>query len=79
MKGAPESILDRCTSVLLEDGNIIPMDDDIRDEMIDAIAELSSNALRCIGLAYNSQLNTFNEDEVIVARERVKDFKAWLE
>lgn len=25
------------------------------------------------------KLNTYNEDEVIVARERVKDFKAWLE
>jgi DNA-binding LytR/AlgR family response regulator len=25
------------------------------------------------------KLNTYNHDEVIVARERVKDFKAWLE
>lgn len=25
------------------------------------------------------KLNTFNDDEVIVARERVKDFKLWLE
>ena len=25
------------------------------------------------------KLNTYNEDEVIVARERVKDFKEWLE
>ena len=25
------------------------------------------------------KLNTYNDDEVIVARERVKDFKAWLE
>jgi hypothetical protein len=25
------------------------------------------------------KLNNYNEDEVIVARERVKDFKEWLE
>ena len=25
------------------------------------------------------KLNSYNEQEVIVARERVKDFKAWLE
>ena len=25
------------------------------------------------------KLNSYNEQEVIVARERVKDFKAWLD
>ena len=25
------------------------------------------------------KLNSYHDDEVIVARERVKDFKAWLE
>ena len=62
VKGAPESVLDRCTFVLLEDGSVVPMDDDIREEMDEAIAELSANALRCIGLAYNSTLSNLPGD-----------------
>jgi Ca2+-transporting ATPase len=62
VKGAPESVLDRCSSVLLENGEVVPMNDDIRDEMNAEISELSNNALRCIGLAYNAHLSLLPGD-----------------
>ena len=41
------------------------------------------NAIKDIIAYSNSRLklilNTFNEEEIIVSRERVKDFKNWLE
>ena len=56
-KGAPESVLDRCSSVLLEDGSVVPLTSKIRKQVNAKIEELSSQALRCLGLAYNAHLS----------------------
>ena len=62
VKGAPESVLSRCELVLLEDGTVVRLDDDIREEMNNEIFKLSSNALRCIGLAFNPSLSSLPGD-----------------
>ena len=55
-KGAPESVLDRCSHVLLEDGSVAKLTKSLRSEITENIQVLSGRALRCLGLAYNDDL-----------------------
>ncbi|KAI6234074.1 Sodium/potassium-transporting ATPase subunit alpha [Aphelenchoides fujianensis] len=48
MKGAPERILDRCTTILL-DGNEQPLDEKLRQEFNDAYLELGGMGERVLG------------------------------
>ncbi len=50
-KGAPEIVLSLCTHVL-EDGEVRPLTDSKRDEILNVNAELASNALRVLAMAY---------------------------
>ncbi len=49
MKGAPEIIIERC-STLIVDNKEIPIDDNIKQELIDAYEELGSLGERALGL-----------------------------
>jgi Ca2+ transporting ATPase len=53
-KGAPESILDRCDSVLLENGSIVSLTPSVRRALDERLVELSTGAstLRCLGMAF---------------------------
>lgn len=51
VKGAPESVLDRCTSVLVN-GSTIPLTPVLKSKLLDSTAAYGSNGLRTLGLAF---------------------------
>ena len=50
-KGAPESVLERCTTALIH-GRTIPLTDALRNALIDRTMEYASKGLRTLALAY---------------------------
>ena len=54
VKGAPECVLERCTQVQLPDGSVVALTSELRDEIAGAVAEMSKDALRCLGFAVKS-------------------------
>ena len=67
VKGAPESVLARCSSVLMENGKVVKMTAAMRKKISSSIQEMSSEALRCLALAYSralpSPLNEYDGSE----------------
>ena len=53
-KGAPESIIERCTHILLPQGKL-PLTGQVKDKILEKTKELSSEALRCIAFAYKEE------------------------
>jgi Ca2+ transporting ATPase len=51
-KGAPESILDRSTSVLVPGGKTIPLTPDLRASLLQKTVQYGSQGLRTLALAY---------------------------
>lgn len=51
VKGAPGTLLDRCSHSKLRDGRIIPMSSEVRGRIESAIRSIGDRALRCIALA----------------------------
>ena len=51
-KGAPESILDRCTSVLVPGGDLLPMTTALRTTIMDKTLSYASQGLRTLAMAY---------------------------
>ncbi|KAF8136398.1 hypothetical protein EV363DRAFT_1428794 [Boletus edulis] len=51
VKGAPESVLERCTSVMVH-GKIIPMTSDLRNTILAQISCYASKGLRTLAMAY---------------------------
>ncbi|ORZ30791.1 putative calcium ion P-type ATPase [Catenaria anguillulae PL171] len=52
VKGAPESILDRCTNVKLASGAVVPLTPALRESLMDKYADLArARALRVLGCA----------------------------
>ncbi|KAJ7582819.1 Ca-transporting ATPase [Mycena floridula] len=51
VKGAPESVLDRCTSVLVH-GRTIPLTQELRNNLLQKTLSYGSNGLRTLALAY---------------------------
>jgi magnesium-transporting ATPase (P-type) len=51
MKGAPKEVLQLCTQILM-DGQLRPLDETIRAEIIQANDDYARSALRVLGLAY---------------------------
>jgi len=58
VKGAPESVLSRCTNALLEGGAVTPMTPALRTSVLAAILELAGGdeALRCLACAVRHDL-----------------------
>jgi P-type Ca2+ transporter type 2A len=52
VKGAPESVLDKCTLVLVDGGKTIPMTREIREHILNRTASYGSQGLRTLALAY---------------------------
>lgn len=66
-QGAVENLLERSTRIQLLDGSILPLDRNSRKLILDALQEMSTGALRCLGFAYKDELRDFetydgNED-----------------
>ncbi|KAJ0979410.1 hypothetical protein J5N97_014884 [Dioscorea zingiberensis] len=59
VKGAVENLLERSAYVQLLDGSIVLLEDRARNLILDALREMSTNALRCLGFAYKDNLSEF--------------------
>jgi Ca2+-transporting ATPase len=66
VKGAPESILDRCT-LLQKDGKVLNLTEEEKDEILKVGEEMADRALRVLGMAYRilpCDLKDFTEENV---------------
>ena len=54
VKGAAESVLERCSQVKLEDGSVVAITPEMRVQLQHTLKTLSSRPLRCVALAYTS-------------------------
>ena len=78
VKGAPECVLERCTNVLLPDGSVVSLSDDLRKDIIATVGEMSSNALRCLGFALKTgaelgKLGSYDGTETHAAHKDLMD------
>lgn len=67
VKGAVENVLDRSSKVQLRDGSVVKLDINAKNLILQALHEMSTSALRCLGFAYKDELTNFenyngNED-----------------
>ncbi|KAL6998284.1 Calcium-transporting ATPase 1, endoplasmic reticulum-type [Sarracenia purpurea var. burkii] len=72
VKGAVENLLERSTSVQLLDGSVVELDQGSRKVILQALDEMSTGALRCLGFAYKDAIpdfETYNGDEDHPAHE----------
>ena len=51
VKGAPDSVIARCTRVRREDGSVVPLDDALRKALVEKVHAMASRPLRCLALA----------------------------
>jgi P-type Ca2+ transporter type 2C len=70
MKGAPEVILDRCSSLQKGD-EIVALDDTGRERILAANEEMAGNALRVLAIAYSELLETDAHGEEVIERNLV--------
>lgn len=56
VKGAPEGLIDRCTTIQLGDGSIKPLTDSGRQVLLTQVSSLARKSLRCIALAKKEEL-----------------------
>ncbi|GLJ15868.1 hypothetical protein SUGI_0261930 [Cryptomeria japonica] len=61
VKGAMENVLERSAFQQLADGSIVEMDDASKELLLTKLHQMSSKALRCLGLAYKQDLGEFND------------------
>lgn len=59
MQGAVENLLERSNSIQLLDGSVVELGDNSRSLILEALHEMSSGALRCLGFAYKDELPDF--------------------
>ncbi|MCS7281421.1 MAG: cation-translocating P-type ATPase [Desulfobacterota bacterium] len=70
MKGAPEVVLERCTSVLI-DGELSKLDDAQRKKILSVNEDMAKEALRVLGVAYRDLGEDTNTDEETVEKDMV--------
>jgi Ca2+-transporting ATPase len=58
VKGAPEGLLDRCSSVQLADGSVKPLTSAGRDAILEQVSSLARKSLRCLALAKKEELGS---------------------
>lgn len=61
VKGAVENVLDRSSKIQLRDGSIVKLDNNAKKLILQALHEMSTSALRCLGFAYKDELNEFGD------------------
>lgn len=62
-KGAPESVLSRCTTALANNGDgVVPLTDSMRHQVAEVMESYGRrNALRCLGLAFKTPTKTMDQ------------------
>eukprot|EP00918_Siedleckia_nematoides_P053959 GHVU01117916.1.p1 GENE.GHVU01117916.1~~GHVU01117916.1.p1 ORF type:complete len:1010 (+),score=272.33 GHVU01117916.1:859-3888(+) len=61
VKGAPESVVSRCDSLMLPDGSSVPLTEAGRGQVLRAVAEMATGALRTLALAVSHEPNHIAE------------------
>ncbi|XP_024541081.1 calcium-transporting ATPase 2, endoplasmic reticulum-type isoform X2 [Selaginella moellendorffii] len=61
VKGAAEFVLERCTSVQLKDGSVVPLTPSFRENIISCINAMTSKGLRVLALASKSDLGPLSD------------------
>lgn len=56
-----ENVLDRSSKIQLRDGSIVKLDNNAKNLILQALHEMSTSALRCLGFAYKDELNEFGD------------------
>ncbi|KAA8518838.1 hypothetical protein F0562_016388 [Nyssa sinensis] len=59
VKGAVENVLERSTSIQLLDGSVVELDQNSKKLILEALHEMSTGSLRCLGFAYKDELPEF--------------------
>lgn len=52
-------MLERSTFIQLLDGSVVQLDESMKSLILEALRDMSSNALRCLGFAYKDDLSEF--------------------
>lgn len=63
-KGAPEKLIEKCTSYLDNDGNVVELTEEKRKALQSHIKELTEKAMRCIALTISNKTNDGLPDEM---------------
>jgi len=84
VKGAAECVLERCSSVMLSDGSICPLDKDMRKKLSSMIDSKAGHALRLLAMAYKSgsdlhELEDYNGSESHPAYKSLSDPDKYVE
>lgn len=61
VKGAVENVLERSSKIQLRDGSIVKLDNNARNLVLQALHEMSTSALRCLGFAYKDEIPKFED------------------
>jgi len=61
LQGAIENLLERSAFQQLADGSVVELGDASRELLLRKFHQMSSKALRCLGLAYKEDLGDFND------------------
>ena len=59
MQGAVENLLERSTSIQLPNGSVAKLNTKSKAVILNSLHDMSTNALRCLGFAYRSELHEF--------------------
>jgi Ca2+-transporting ATPase len=68
VKGAPEVILDRCSTLMLGEA-VNPLDESERMKVLSANEEMASSALRVLAIAYKDLVETDRDTEELVEKD----------
>ena len=78
VKGAPEGLLERCSSVLLPEGRVVALTPPLRATLLDAIGGESASGLRCLACAVVHGLQAPPSELPLASPERFSEIEANL-
>lgn len=61
VKGAAEFVLERCTSIMLKDGSVVPLTPNFREAIMTRINLMARRSLRVLACAYKTDLGSLND------------------
>lgn len=71
-KGAVERVIDSCTSITWKDGAVVPLNEDIRDEILQNMEALAKEGLRVLCLAGREHSPSNSENDEPLPREEIE-------
>ncbi|CAK4686841.1 hypothetical protein LEN26_014004 [Aphanomyces euteiches] len=75
VKGAPEGLLTRCTTIQLKDGRVVPFTDKGKQEVLAKVTSMAQKSLRCLALAKKEdlgELNSYDGDRHHAAHKKLE-------